>query len=215
MTTLQRARRALRLNSCPPGEQCQQRRGYRTRFLAPLVILATLALTACSGSTPSSTAPSAASSTSSASASPIAPLSSAASPAAASSAGAAANSVQVSSATIPGLGAVLVNAQGRTLYTFAPDNASMVTCVTACAAVWPPLSLASGQTPVAAGSVMQSLLGSDANPSGGQVVTYKGWPLYTYVADTAPGQATGQAVDLNGGLWYVIAPDGTVITQKP
>jgi predicted lipoprotein with Yx(FWY)xxD motif len=47
------------------------------------------------------------------------------------------------------------------------------------------------------------------------VVTYKGWPLYTYVADTAPGQATGQAVNLNGGLWYVISPDGKVITQKP
>jgi predicted lipoprotein with Yx(FWY)xxD motif len=110
---------------------------------------------------------------------------------------------------------VLVNAQGRTLYTFAPDNDARVTCDSACAAVWPPLSLASGQTPVPAGSVEQSLLGSDPNPSGGQVVTYKGWPLYTYVADTAAGQATGQAVNLNGGLWYVISPDGTVITQKP
>jgi predicted lipoprotein with Yx(FWY)xxD motif len=127
----------------------------------------------------------------------------------------AANGVEVSSTPIAGLGPVLVNAQGRTLYTFAPDNDAAVTCVSSCAAVWPPLSLASGQTPVPAASVEQSLLGSDPNPSGGQVVTYEGWPLYTYVADTAPGQATGQAVNLNGGLWYVISPDGKVITQKP
>jgi predicted lipoprotein with Yx(FWY)xxD motif len=148
-----------------------------------------------------------------ASSSPATAASPAASPAAASSP--AASGVQVSSATIPGLGAVLVNAQGRTLYTFAPDNASKVTCDTACLAVWPPLAVPAGQSPVAVAPVQQSLLGTTANPSGGQVVTYKGWPLYTYVADTAPGQATGQAVDLNGGLWYVIGPDGTVIMQKP
>ena len=212
MTMSQRARWALALSSCAPGEQSQQNWAYRTRFLAPVVMVAVLALVAaCGGSTTPTAAPSTASNPSTASASPAA----ASSPAASSSTSGGANSVEVSSATIPGLGAVLVNAQGRTLYTFAPDSDATVTCVTACAAVWPPLSLTAGQTAVPAGSVMQSLLGSDPNPSGGQVVTYKGWPLYTYVADTAPGQASGQAVDLNGGLWYVISPDGTVITQKP
>lgn len=120
----------------------------------------------------------------------------------------------VSTASVDGLGPVLVNAQGKVLYTFAPDNAKKVTCVGACAAVWPPLKL-SGSKPAGSGSVKASLLGSDPNPSGGSVVTYAGWPLYTYVADTGPGRASGQAINLNGGLWYVISPSGTVIKTKP
>src|SRR5436853_91909 len=59
-----------------------------------------------------------------------------------------------------------------------------------------------------------ALLGSDRNPAGGRVVTYNKWPLYTYVADTAPGQAKGQALNLNGGLWYVLSPSGKVIRTK-
>jgi predicted lipoprotein with Yx(FWY)xxD motif len=123
--------------------------------------------------------------------------------------------VKISSATIAGLGPVLVNAQGRTLYVFTPDHAKKVTCVSSCAAVWPPASLPSGQKPVAVGSVKQSLLGSDPDTAGGRAITYAGWPLYTYVADSAPGQVRGQALNLNGGLWYVISPSGKVITKKP
>ena len=47
------------------------------------------------------------------------------------------------------------------------------------------------------------------------MVTYAGWPLYTYVTDTTSGQANGQALNLNGGLWYVISPSGKVISKKP
>lgn len=171
-----------------------------TRSPALLLVGVSLALTACGGS----------SSTSSSSTSSSAP--------AASSTGSAApttGGVKISSATIPGLGSVLVNAQGRTLYIFAPDKDKKVTCVSACATIWPPAMLPSGQKPVATGSVKQSLLASDPDPAGGQVITYAGWPLYTYVADTSPGQHSGQALNLNGGLWYVISPAGKVITKKP
>jgi predicted lipoprotein with Yx(FWY)xxD motif len=109
---------------------------------------------------------------------------------------------------------VVVNAQGRTLYVFAPDKAKKVTCVGGCAAVWPPLALSSGQKPVVSGQAKSSLVGSDPNPAGGRTVTYAGWPLYTYVTDTSPGTARGQAINLNGGLWDVIAPSGKVITKK-
>jgi len=122
--------------------------------------------------------------------------------------------VKISSSTIAGLGPVLVNAQGHTLYIFARDKAKKVTCVSSCEVVWPPATLPSGRKPVAAGPVKQSLLGSDPNPASGQVITYAGWPLYTYVTDTAAGQASGQALNLNGGLWYVISPTGKVITKK-
>jgi len=126
----------------------------------------------------------------------------------------ATSAVQVSTENVAGLGVVLVAGQGRALYSFVPDKRSKVTCVGSCAAVWPPLKLASGQTPVAAGQAKSSLLGSDPDPAGGRVVTYAGWPLYTYVTDTAPGTATGQALNLNGGLWYAFAPSGQVIHKK-
>jgi len=126
-----------------------------------------------------------------------------------------ASTVQVSTKNVSGLGVILVDGQGRTLYSFVPDKHSKVTCVGACAAVWPPLMAASGQKLVATGQAKSSLLGSDPDPSGGQVVTYNGWPLYTYVTDTSPGQAKGQALNLNGGLWYVLSPSGAVIHTKP
>jgi predicted lipoprotein with Yx(FWY)xxD motif len=125
----------------------------------------------------------------------------------------ATKSISLSVRTLPTVGAVLVNAEGHTLYTFAPDQHSRVTCVSSCAAVWPPLKLASGET--AAGSQLKaSLLGSDPDPEGGRVVTYAGWPLYTYAADSAAGQANGQALEANGGRWYVIAPSGKVVTTN-
>ena len=163
-----------------------------------------LALTACGSSKSSS------STTSSA----AAPAGSTASSSASSTSAAAPTTVKISAKTIPGLGPVLVNSDGRTLYTFAPDKAKKVTCVDGCASVWPPVMLAAGAKAVGSGAVKASLLGSDPDPSGGKVVTYAGWPLYAYVADTAPGAHAGQALNLNGGLWYVISPSGKVITKK-
>jgi predicted lipoprotein with Yx(FWY)xxD motif len=124
-------------------------------------------------------------------------------------------SVRVSTRKLPKLGAVLVNSRGLALYMFVPDKQKKVTCVNACAAVWPPLKLPKGAKPVAAGQAKASLLGSDPNPSGGRVVTYNKWPLYTYITDSKPGTANGQAINLNGGLWYVLAPSGKVIRTKP
>jgi predicted lipoprotein with Yx(FWY)xxD motif len=175
------------------------------RSFAFLVLPAiALALAACGSSKSSS------STTSSA----AAPASSTASPYASSTSAAAPTTVKISAKTIPGLGLVLVNSDGRTLYTFAPDKAKKVTCVGGCASVWPAMKLAAGAKAVGSGAVKASLLGSDPDPSGGKVVTYAGWPLYSYVADTTPGAHAGQALNLNGGLWYVISPPGKVITHK-
>jgi predicted lipoprotein with Yx(FWY)xxD motif len=160
-----------------------------------------LALAACGSSKSSSTSSAAAPSSST--------------PSSASSTSAAASAtVNISAKTIPGLGPVLVNPAGRTLYTFAPDKAKKVTCVGGCASVWPPLMLAGGAKAVGSNGVKTSLLGSDPDPNGGKVVTYAGWPLYLYVADTTPGAHAGQALNLNGGLWYVISPSGKVVTKK-
>jgi hypothetical protein len=59
------------------------------------------------------------------------------------------------------------------------------------------------------------LLGSDPDPSGGRVVTYNGWPLYTYRSDVELGSGNGQDIDLNGGYWYVIRPSGEPVKERP
>jgi len=124
-------------------------------------------------------------------------------------------SVRISTRKLPKLGTVLVNSKGRTLYMFVPDKRKKVTCVRACAAIWPPVKLPKGAKPVASGQAKSSLLGSDRDPTGGRVVTYAHWPLYTYVVDTKAGAAKGQALNLNGGLWYVLTPSGKVVRKKP
>ncbi|HEV2591233.1 MAG TPA: hypothetical protein VGU02_05005 [Gaiellaceae bacterium] len=121
--------------------------------------------------------------------------------------------VKVTTRSVTGLGKVLVNSRGFTLYMFVPDKRAKVTCVKSCAVAWPPLK--AGTSFVVAGGVKKSLLSSDRNPAGGRVVTYNKWPLYTYVADRKPGQAKGQAINANGGLWYVMNAAGTVIKKKP
>jgi predicted lipoprotein with Yx(FWY)xxD motif len=126
-----------------------------------------------------------------------------------------AKAVTVKTRKIKKLGVVLVNSRGRTLYMFVPDHRKKVTCKGACAASWPPLKVKKKKKLTAGGAARKKLLGSDKNPGGGRVVTYNRWPLYTYVADTRPGQATGQALNLNGGLWYVLSPAGKVIKKKP
>lgn len=121
----------------------------------------------------------------------------------------------VTTKKIKKLGTVLVNSRGLTLYMFVPDHQKRVTCKGQCAVIWPPLKIKKGRKPTAGGAARKGLLGTDRNPSGGRVVTYNRWPLYTYISDSKPGQATGQAIKLNGGYWYVLSPAGKVIKKKP
>jgi predicted lipoprotein with Yx(FWY)xxD motif len=115
---------------------------------------------------------------------------------------------------IKGLGVVLVNPKGRTLYVFMRDKQRHVTCTASCARYWPPLKWKGSSQPTAGGLAKSKFLGSDKDPAGGKVVTYNKWPLYTYVADSAAGQANGEGVNLNGGRWYVISPAGKLVKHR-
>ena len=114
-------------------------------------------------------------------------------PASAASAG-----VTLKTTTIRGI-TVLTNAKGLTLYWFAPDSPAASRCTGSCAAYWPPVT----GTPKA-GPGVTGKLGTIKRPGGAAQVTYDGHPLYTYVGDSAPGQAKGNKLDLNGGYWYEV-----------
>jgi predicted lipoprotein with Yx(FWY)xxD motif len=94
---------------------------------------------------------------------------------------------------------VLTNAKGFTLYWFAPDTATRSVCNGTCATYWPPVT----GTPVA-GPGVTGKLGTIRRSDGSTQATFNGHPLYTYIADSAPGQARGNDIDLNGGFWYDI-----------
>jgi predicted lipoprotein with Yx(FWY)xxD motif len=94
---------------------------------------------------------------------------------------------------------VLTNAKGFTLYSFAPDTPATSKCYGSCAAYWPPVT----GTP-AATSALPGRVGTLKRTDGSEQLTYNGHPLYTYVGDSAPGQARGNNLNLNGGLWREI-----------
>ena len=92
---------------------------------------------------------------------------------------------------------VLTNARGFTLYWFAPDTPTTSKCTGSCAAYWPPVT---GEPK--AGSGVTGKLGTISRGGHAVQATYDGHPLYTYIGDDGPGQANGNNLDLNGGLWY-------------
>ena len=120
--------------------------------------------------------------------------------------GAAASGTGASASTVGtmkiGNVTVLTDGKGLTLYTFAPDKPNKSVCYGSCAAYWPPVK---GPVTVAAGVTgVTGKLGTTRRTDGSLQATYNGHPLYTYIADTAPGQAKGNKLNLNGGLWYEV-----------
>lgn len=107
------------------------------------------------------------------------------------------------------LGTILVDADGRTLYGFTPDEAGTPTCTDACADTWPPLFIGSSELPE---NLDPSVFSVVEHPSGEPQLAAGGWPLYYYAADAQPGDVNGQGV---GGNWFVVAPDGSLIEDSP
>ncbi|MEU6253466.1 hypothetical protein [Streptomyces sp. NPDC047043] len=105
-----------------------------------------------------------------------------------------------------GLGSILVDGEGRTLYAFTKDKGGASNCDAKCIAVWPALT---GGAKASAGKGVQSSLIQEAKKSGGAVqTTYGGWPLYYYVGDAAPGDVNGQGLD---GQWFAVGADGKLV----
>jgi predicted lipoprotein with Yx(FWY)xxD motif len=105
-------------------------------------------------------------------------------------------------ATINGV-TVVTDAQGFTLYSFAPDTATTSNCTGACAQIWPPVA-----APATPGQGVTGKLGTITRSDGSKQSTYNGRPLYTYTADTAAGQANGNGINVEGGVWHEVTASG-------
>ena len=116
--------------------------------------------------------------------------------------GSSAGGSTVNMTTINGT-AVVTNSSGKTLYWFAPDTSTTSKCTGSCATFWPPVT-----GPVTAGSGVTGTLSTITRPDGTTQATYDGHPLYTYVGDTAAGQAKGNGLNISGGLWYEMTVSG-------
>ena len=154
----------------------------RSRWWAPAG-LASLALiaAACGSSTPSSS-------------------SGASSP---SSAGSTSTSSSALKTAKIGGATVLTNAKGFTLYSFAPDTPTKSNCNGSCAQIWPPV-----KGPATASGV-KGKFATIKRSNGSVQATYTGHPLYTFTGDTAPGQAKGNGLNVNGGVWHEVTTSGS------
>jgi predicted lipoprotein with Yx(FWY)xxD motif len=140
-------------------------------------LVAALTLAAC-GSTSSSTTQSTA----------------AASSAVAPNGGAAAGSIKTVSDSTLGAN-VLADAQGFTLYTLSGEQGGKFLCTSsACVAKWHPVSASAVSSSVGGLTTVK-------RPDGSAQLAYKGMPLYSFVGDKSPGEASGQGVKDNGGTW--------------
>lgn len=99
---------------------------------------------------------------------------------------------------------ILVNAAGHTVYMYVPDGTSTTSKVPAAIkANWPAVT-ATG-TPTAASGLDQTKLAVSAQADGSQQASYGGHLLYTFIKDTAPGDANGEGL---GGVWYAVLASG-------
>lgn len=106
------------------------------------------------------------------------------------------------------LGDFLVGPDGMTLYLFTNDEPGVSNCYDQCAVRWPPLLVPAGFEPTA-GEGVTGTLGVTERTDGTLQVTYNDMPLYYWINDVAPGDATGQNV---GEVWFVVPPEGEMST---
>jgi predicted lipoprotein with Yx(FWY)xxD motif len=107
-----------------------------------------------------------------------------------------------------GVGKILVDSEGMTLYYFQKDQkgSGKSKCEGACAEAWPPL-ITEGE-PEAMKGVKAAMLGTIEREDGSTQVTYAGWPLYTFVEDKKPGEDNGTDSKAFGAAWYPLHSNG-------
>jgi predicted lipoprotein with Yx(FWY)xxD motif len=120
--------------------------------------------------------------------------------------GSSGGSGTIAGSEISGLGTVLVDSSGMTVYEFTEDSGTTSNCYGECEAAWPPVA-ASGK-PTAGEGAMSSALGTTKRKDGTLQVTYEGHPLYTFAGDKAAGEANGNEDE---GTWFVLDEAGSAV----
>lgn len=110
-----------------------------------------------------------------------------------------------------GLGQIVVDGRGRTVYLFAKDTGDRSSCTGACASFWPPVP--AGRVVHAGGGASAAELARITAPGGGQQLSYAGHPLYYFIGDHHAGDTNGQALNQFGATWYTLSPAGGPVTQ--
>jgi len=110
-----------------------------------------------------------------------------------------------------GLGTILVDSKGMSLYLFEKDKGPKSSCSGACAAAWPPVTSTGAAT--AGAGIAKAKLGTTTRSDGTKQVTYNGHPLYTYAGDSSPGQTKGEALKQFGAEWYLLSPAGKKVEK--
>jgi predicted lipoprotein with Yx(FWY)xxD motif len=120
--------------------------------------------------------------------------------------------VKLTATTVGGLGTVVTDADGMTLYRFDQDrNAPSATnCTGTCTIAWPPVLATSAALQLS--GVDRSVVGTVTRPDGNRQITISGWPVYRFAQDTAPGQANGQGMS---GTWFAVTPQGSRAAGQP
>jgi predicted lipoprotein with Yx(FWY)xxD motif len=101
------------------------------------------------------------------------------------------------------IGTFLADQNGLTLYYYQNDSSAYEasTCYGECAALWHPFY---APNPTLPDDLRSIDFGVITRTDGNKQTTFKGWPLYYYRKDEAPGDTWGNNVD---GLWHVVDPD--------
>lgn len=110
-----------------------------------------------------------------------------------------------------GLGKILVDSSGFTLFEFTKDSRNKNTCVSVkgCSKVWPALTTTG--SPKAGPGVKASLLSSITLSGGVKQVTYAGHALYTYSESIEAGETSYVGVKHFGGSWDALSASGATI----
>ena len=124
-------------------------------------------------------------------------------------------STSFSTAKVSGVGTVVVDGRGRTVYILTADGKTNAPCTdeSGCTKQWPDLPLPDGVASAKAGTGIDASLLGTKKIGDETYPTYHGWLVYEYAGDSGAGQANGQGIKSFGGTWYVLNASGSPVTS--
>jgi predicted lipoprotein with Yx(FWY)xxD motif len=92
-----------------------------------------------------------------------------------------------------------ISPNGFTLYVFGADTLNVSNCNAACAQIWPPFMAPANAQAVGGFTAI-------TRADGTKQWAFNGHPLYNFTGDAKAGDANGDGLNLNGGIWHVARP---------